>query len=158
MPWKWIVCGWDPALTNFTRSVSPSVARITGPGHGAVVRPGGEEHTGRDLDLPVHGRQRVGAHPARLVRERVRRVEQRVEVVRPADGGHSHADHRGVPDAPDDRRRDATPACGVASGRDPHACAAPSSSSLAATGAAANGAAAASRRFRVNFAMSKNEV
>ena len=32
MPWKWIVCGCDPAFTKFTRSRSPSVARTTGPG------------------------------------------------------------------------------------------------------------------------------
>ena len=32
MPWKWIECGWEPALTKRTRRMSPSVARITGPG------------------------------------------------------------------------------------------------------------------------------
>jgi hypothetical protein len=32
MPWKWIVCGWEPAFANLTLSRSPSVARITGPG------------------------------------------------------------------------------------------------------------------------------
>ena len=32
IPWKWIVCGWEPRLWKRTRSVSPSVARMTGPG------------------------------------------------------------------------------------------------------------------------------
>jgi hypothetical protein len=32
MPWKWIVCGCEPALTKFTRRRSSSVALITGPG------------------------------------------------------------------------------------------------------------------------------
>ena len=32
IPWKWIVCGCEPALTKRTRRMSSSVARITGPG------------------------------------------------------------------------------------------------------------------------------
>ena len=32
IPWKWIVCGCDPRFRKRTRSVSPSVALITGPG------------------------------------------------------------------------------------------------------------------------------
>ena len=32
MPWKWIECGCEPALTKRTRRMSSSVARITGPG------------------------------------------------------------------------------------------------------------------------------
>ena len=32
IPWKWIVCGCEPALTKRTRRRSSSVARITGPG------------------------------------------------------------------------------------------------------------------------------
>ena len=32
MPWKWIVWGWVPALTKWTRSCSPSLARKVGPG------------------------------------------------------------------------------------------------------------------------------
>ncbi len=32
IPWKWIVCGCEPSLRKLTRRVSPSVARMTGPG------------------------------------------------------------------------------------------------------------------------------
>jgi hypothetical protein len=63
---------------------------------GAVVRPRGEEHARCDLELAVDRRQRVVTDPARPVRQRGRRVEQGVEVVRPADGGRRLADHRRV--------------------------------------------------------------
>ena len=62
----------------------------------AVVRPGREEDAGRDLELAVDGAQLVLADATRLVGQRLRRQEQPVEVVRPADGGHLRADHRRV--------------------------------------------------------------
>ena len=68
-----------------------------GPGNRAVVRPGGEEDTGRDLDLLVERAHLVLTHPPRLVRERRRRDEEIVEVVRAADRGRATADHRRVP-------------------------------------------------------------
>ena len=61
---------------------------------GAVVRPGGEEHTRRDLDVLVGRDERVVPNPTRLVRQRARRVEKLVEVVRPADRRGPVADHR----------------------------------------------------------------
>jgi hypothetical protein len=65
-------------------------------GNGAVVRPRREEDAGSDLELAVERAQVVLADPPRLVRERRRRVEERVEVVRAADGGRVLADHRSV--------------------------------------------------------------
>ena len=65
-------------------------------GDGAVVRPGREEDARRDLDLAVDRGQRVLAHAAGLRGQRRRRVEQRVEVVRAADGRRAVADHRRV--------------------------------------------------------------
>ncbi|MCZ7589090.1 MAG: hypothetical protein M5U27_09625 [Gaiella sp.] len=69
-----------------------------GPRNGAVVRPGGKEDARRDLELLVAGNERVLAGASRPVRKRGRRVEQGVEVVRPADGRRALADHRRVPD------------------------------------------------------------
>ena len=93
MPWKWIECGWEPALTKRTRRMSPSVARITGPGIVPLYVQAGIEDAGRDLDLPVDRAHRVLAHAARLVRERGRRVQQFVEVVGAADRRSLAADH-----------------------------------------------------------------
>src|SRR5215208_6362867 len=77
MPWKWIVCGCEPPFVNSTRSRSSSVARSTGPGI---------------VPLYVHpGKNTPGA-----IRQRRRRLEQRVEVMRPAGCGHRIADHRGM--------------------------------------------------------------
>ena len=53
------MCGCVPAFVKRIRSRSPSVARIVGPGHLAVVGPGREEDAGRDLDLLVVGDDRV---------------------------------------------------------------------------------------------------
>ena len=88
-----------------------------GAGNGAVVRPRGEEHSRRDLDLLVRRDERVVAHPARLVGQRARRVEQRVEVVRAADRGRALADHRRVPRG--GRRRHARQPCDGPCGRGP---------------------------------------
>ena len=63
------------------------------PRHGAVVRPGREEDSRRDLDLAVDRAQRVLADASRLVRQHLGRIQQGVEVVRPADGGRVAADH-----------------------------------------------------------------
>ena len=68
-----------------------------GSGDCAVVGPRREEDAGRDLDLPLGGAHLVLAHPARLVRQRRRRVEQVVEVVGTADGRRVAADHGRVP-------------------------------------------------------------
>ena len=73
---------------------------LGGPDHGArrraVVDPGGEEDTRRDLELDVGRGQVVLADAARTVRQCRGRIEERVEVRRPADGGCLGADHRGV--------------------------------------------------------------
>ena len=65
MPWKWIVCGCDPALTNFTRNVSPSVARITGPGTVPLYVQAGKKTPGAisislSTAVSVYGRTRPG--------------------------------------------------------------------------------------------------
>ena len=96
MPWKWIECGCEPALTKRTRRMSSSVARITGPGIVPLYVQAGIEDAGRDLDLPVDRAHRVLAHAARLVRERGRRVQQLVEVGGAADRRRLTADHRRV--------------------------------------------------------------
>ena len=89
MPWKWIVCGCEPRVHEaHAQDVALGRAQDRA-GDGAVVRPGREEDARRDLDLPVDRGQRVLAHAARLGGQRRRRVEQRVEVVRAADGGRA---------------------------------------------------------------------
>ncbi len=64
----------------------------------AVVDPRREEHAGRDLELDVRRRQVVLANASWAVRQRRRRIEERVEVVRPSDGRCFVAHHRGVTD------------------------------------------------------------
>jgi hypothetical protein len=64
------------------------------PRHGGVVRPGGEEDALGDLDLAVDRRQRVLAHPPRLVRKRLRRIEQCGQIAGAAGRGDLAADHR----------------------------------------------------------------
>ena len=44
------LCRGGVALCSVTSTVSPSLARITGPGHGAVEGPGPHLHPGGDLD------------------------------------------------------------------------------------------------------------
>ena len=65
------------------RGCRPAVARITGPGHGAVVGPGREEHA---LGATSTSRSRaasvVAAHAPGLVGQRRRRDQQGVEVAR----------------------------------------------------------------------------
>jgi hypothetical protein len=64
--------------------------------HGAVVRPRREPDPRRDLDVAVARDERVGAYAARTVRLGRRRVEELIEVVRPADRGRALAEHGGV--------------------------------------------------------------
>jgi hypothetical protein len=63
------------------------------PWNGAVVRPGREEDARRDLDLPVDRAQRVLAHSPALVRERRRRVRERIERARRSDRRNLRTDH-----------------------------------------------------------------
>ncbi len=65
MPWKWIVCGCEPALTNFTFRMSPSVARITGPGTVPLYVQAGKNTPGAissslSTAVSVYGRTRPG--------------------------------------------------------------------------------------------------
>jgi hypothetical protein len=69
-----------------------------GAGDAAVVRPGVELDTGRDLDRAVEGGDLVLADPALFVRERLRRIEQVVEVVRATRRRDFVTDHRRVPE------------------------------------------------------------
>ena len=70
MPWKWIVCGCEPAFVKCTRRRSSSVARMTGPGTVPLYVHAGNVDALRDLDLAVDRGERVLAHAARLVRQR----------------------------------------------------------------------------------------
>src|SRR4029079_15340998 len=63
-----------------------------------VVDPGREEDTRRDLEFDIGRGQVVLTDAARTVWEWRWRVEEHVEVRRPADGGRLGADHRGVTD------------------------------------------------------------
>ena len=72
------------------------MARITGPGTVPLYGPRRKEDARGDLEILVCRDERVAPHPAGLVGQRGRRVEQRVEVVRAADGGRPLADHCGV--------------------------------------------------------------
>src|SRR5215211_1805115 len=66
MPWKWIVCGWEPPLLKRTRRRSSSVARITGPGtlplyvHAAKVTPWATS-TSRSSATSSYSRTRPGS-------------------------------------------------------------------------------------------------
>ena len=65
MPWKWIVCGCEPALTNRTRRRSPSVARITGPGTVPLYVHAGKKTPGAisislSIAVSVYSRTRPG--------------------------------------------------------------------------------------------------
>ena len=67
MPWKWIVCGCDPALRKWTRSRSPSVARITGPGTvplyvQAAKKTPGATSICRSTAVSVYSRTRPGSY------------------------------------------------------------------------------------------------
>jgi hypothetical protein len=66
------------------------------PRDGAIVRPGREEDSLGDLDLPVDRGERVLAHAAGPVRERRRRTKERVEVVGSAGRRDVASDHRRV--------------------------------------------------------------
>ena len=66
------------------------------PRRGAVVRPGGEEDARGDLEILVFRDECVLAHTAGLRRQRGRRIEELIEIVRAADRGHLGPDHRGV--------------------------------------------------------------
>ena len=66
MPWKWIVCGCEPAFTKRTRSVSPSVARSTGPGTVPLYVQAGKKTPGatsisRSTAVSVYSRTRPGS-------------------------------------------------------------------------------------------------
>ena len=67
MPWKWIVCGCEPALTKLTRRMSPSVARSTGPGtvplyvHAGKNTPGATSIS-RSVAVSVYSRTRPGEY------------------------------------------------------------------------------------------------
>ena len=67
IPWKWIVCGCEPALTKWTRSRSPSVARITGPGavplyvHAGKKTPGATSSS-VSVAVSVYSRTRPGSY------------------------------------------------------------------------------------------------
>ena len=76
--------------------MSPSVARITGPGTVPLYVQAGKKTPGAISMLAVDRAHRVLAHAARLVRQRLGRIEQLVQVVRPADGRRLPADHRRV--------------------------------------------------------------
>ena len=67
MPWKWIVCGCEPALTKLTRSVSPSVARSTGPGTVPLYVQAGKNTPGAtsislSVAVSVYSRTRPGEY------------------------------------------------------------------------------------------------
>ena len=67
MPWKWIVCGCEPPLTKWTRSMSPSVARITGPGTVPLYVQAGKKTPGatsisRSTAVSVYSRTRPGSY------------------------------------------------------------------------------------------------
>ena len=96
MPWKWIECGCEPGVDEADAQNVVLGRTDHRPRHGAVVRPGGEEDARGDLDLAIDRAQRVLAHAAGLVRQRLRWVEQRVEIARPTDGRSVAADHRRV--------------------------------------------------------------
>ena len=96
MPWKWMLCAWLPLLVKRMRSRSPSVQRIVGPGHLAVVGPGGIEHPGGHLDLAILGHELVLAQrlSGRETRDRaaVEAGEERRRV-EGAGGELAHGDH-----------------------------------------------------------------
>ena len=78
IPWKWIVCGCDPAFTKLDAEVSPSVARITGPGavplyvHAGKMMPGA-------ISMSLSSAVSVySAHATRPVGSGGRRVEEGV--------------------------------------------------------------------------------
>ena len=76
--------------------MSPSVARITGPGAVPLYVQAGKKMPGaisRSLSSAI---ERVLAHAAGLCGTRGRRIEERVEIVRAADRGHLGPDHRRV--------------------------------------------------------------
>ena len=77
IPWKWIVCGCEPPLTNFTRRRSSSVARMTGPGRcRCTSRPGRSPL--RDLDLLVDPDELVlRTRPGHTARPSVERAARR---------------------------------------------------------------------------------
>ena len=119
----------------------------------AVVRPGGEEDAGRDLELLVGRDQRVAAHATGRVRQRARRVEEGVEIVRPADRRGAFADHRRVA-----HRGAPVVGGGRAVGRVVvrlSRCASPLRAIASPSGAAASGAVAQSRRRRVSLGTPK---
>jgi hypothetical protein len=63
-----------------------------GPGSGAVVCPRGERHPLRNLDVAILSDELVLADAARLVRQRLRRVQEGVELVLGDQvGGHADA-------------------------------------------------------------------
>ena len=62
----------------------------------AVVRPGREEDPGADLEFRLGYGQHVLAYAPRPVPERLGRIEDMIEVVRPADGRRLLVNHRCV--------------------------------------------------------------
>ena len=73
MPWKWIVCGCEPAFVKLTRRMSSSVARMIGPGTVPLYVQASKKTPGRDLDRAVDGSEVVLADSPRLVGEGRRR-------------------------------------------------------------------------------------
>ena len=67
MPWKWIECGCEPALTKRTRRMSSSVARIIGPGTVPLYVQAGKKTPGaisisRSMARSVYSRTRPGSY------------------------------------------------------------------------------------------------
>ena len=126
----------------------PRSRGCTGPGDGAVVRPGREEDARRDLDLAVDRGERVLAHAARAVRAAP--AAGRAGASRscgPPTRGRAVADHRGVAHRRVLVGRGGQVRCDAWSCR-PRAARSPNAS-LPTIGAAAIGAAAASSPRRV---------
>ena len=77
--------------------MSSSVARITGPGTVPLYVQAGKKTPGAISISLVERAHLVLAHAPRLVRESRGWIQERVEVVRPADRRRGAADHRRMP-------------------------------------------------------------